>query len=101
MIRFCVIAILLFFACNSGSGNRAFKAGVTYAGELQLDKGDCLYFRSSDSTYGSVIVCDIDKENGRIWYGTFYTAYNSRNIPTLEYVKEGKVMGRKVHSPLD
>jgi hypothetical protein len=101
MIRFKIIAILLLFACNSGSGNRVFEAGISSDDELQLDIGDCLYFKSSDSTYGCVIVCDLDKENGRIWYGAFYTGYNSREIPTLELVKEGKVMGRKVHSSLD
>lgn len=101
MTRIIIIFTLLLSACNEHSTNTGSQFGYAFSKELKYKIGDCLYFKSSDSTYGCVVVCDFSKDEGGIWYGAFYSAYDSTLIPTIQSIGEGKVMGRKVQSFLN
>ena len=101
MMRLIIILIVFVSACNYNCGSSNSGAELPSADELKYKIGDCLYFNTSDSTYGCLVVCDFSKEVGGIWYGTFYTGYDSPKIPTLQSIKEEKVMGRKVESSID
>ena len=99
MKHIVVIIVSLICACREQSDVKENEYPSSY--ELKYKTGDCLYFMASDSTYGCVVVADYLKDEAGIWYGTFYTGYEARAIPTLTDVKKGKVMGRKVASAID
>lgn len=101
MTRFIIVIAFLLCACNYNSNHAKTGEGRPSPGELKYAIGDCLSFKVSDSTYGSVVVCDFSKDAGGIWYGVFYSGYESTEIPTIQSIKEGKVMGRKVESSID
>lgn len=101
MIRLTIILFVFTSACNFSCGSSESGAEHPPADLLKYRIGDCLYFKSSDTTYGCLVVCDFSQDVAGIWYGAFYTGYDSAEIPTLQSIREGKVMGRKVESAID
>lgn len=101
MHRVIIILTFILSACDFNTSQSNNQSDYPSPEELKYKLGDCLYFKTSDTTYGCVVVCDFSKDAGGIWYGVFYSGYDSTAPPTLTAIKMGKVMGRKVQSGLD
>lgn len=97
MLRFLIL-LLIIYSCNPHYNQDMNQPGSPSAKELKYKLGDCLSFKAGDTSYGCVVVCDFSKDEAGIWYGVFYSNYNGTVRPTTSDIKNGKVMGRKVHS---
>jgi hypothetical protein len=101
MRKLVVIIFSLLLSCNDYGRDNSSEHLYPSKDELKYKRGDCFAFKASDSTYGCVVVFDFSKDEGGIWYGTFFSSYDSPNMPTIADVRAGRVMGRKIASSLD
>ena len=93
-----IFATVAFFGCDDDSPD-SFKHDLPIdPKELVFKKGDCLMFKLDSLTYGAAIVLDFSKDETGIWYDLIFTDYESEELPSLDLMKDRRLMGRKIQS---